>query len=109
MRKWLVLACVFTVGGASAQTPAPPVHDGQIESVTVAGSSLIGIWKLAWPQWGRLSPFGGGANWGAMSDRFCRIEPSRGDLAIRCFGGQGQFAAGTASLEGAKIHFAWAA
>ena len=97
MRKWLALACFLALPAAAA------VQDAPIETVTSNASALVGVWRIAWPQWGRAS----GA-WGPMSDRFCRIERAESDLAIRCFTdfqmGNG---IGTVKLDGAMIHFAW--
>jgi hypothetical protein len=100
MRKWLLLACIFTIDATAAQ-PSHPT-----ETVTVNASPLVGVWKLDWPQWGRIP----GNKWGPLGDRYCRIEQRKGDLAIRCLSrgnGAGNIGIGTVSLEGDRVRLAW--
>jgi hypothetical protein len=101
MRKWLMLACLLTMEGASAQ-----VSDLHVESLTVHASPMVGVWKLAWPQWGRIP----GNRWGPLGDRYCRIGERRGDLEIHCLtrgGGANNIAQGAVSVTEDQVSFTW--
>lgn len=98
MRKLLAPFCLLASFSAALAQDAP------VETVTSNASALIGVWKIVWPQWGRVGA------WGPMADRFCRIERDGDALAIHCFrsgGNTGSAEAGTVSLDGSSVHFAW--
>src|SRR6185312_14953671 len=95
MRRALALTMICFAGRAMAQP---------VETVTVNGSALAGIWKVDFPTSGQID-YWGRTRWGELQGNFCRIEQAGSILSVRCFPTPGRD--GTISVEGNHVHMAW--
>lgn len=94
------MAIALTVPAVAADVAQTP------ETVLVEGRALVGVWKISTPN--EISTdLVHKAQFGAMEDRFCRIDQVRDGLAVRCFAPHLYSGAGTVSVDGAKVHLAW--
>lgn len=81
-------------------------QDAPVETVNAYGSSLVGIWRVGRPSSIAVTGFFSPIKWGEERQQFCRIIANRDDLQAICTTG-GPFQAGTVSMEGNHVHFAW--
>jgi hypothetical protein len=81
MRKLVIVLSLVTwaVSAAPAQIGLPT------ESVIVSNDSLSGIWKIRMPEGWKAGVLGK-TEWGAPTDKYCRIEEFGGALTIHCPG-----------------------
>jgi hypothetical protein len=97
-RDILMGNCVLLLFLLSAPALA---QEAPMETVTVKGSTLIGIWRIDTP---RTVPKGPSRRtvWHPFHSRYCRVTADGDDLVAACLNA-------TASVEtdGSKFHFAW--
>lgn len=103
MKKRLAAAAMIAL---SVQCTAANAGEPSDETVVVEASALIGIWKISTPSEFNVS-FSQKAQFGAMVDRFCRIDRMQDDLVLGCLKPNPSNNSGTVSVHDAKIHLAW--
>jgi hypothetical protein len=74
------------------------------ETVTVYGSTLVGLWRGGLVQYLAKDSFFSPLRWGPLHDAFCRIAPRQDGLEASCLQ-LGQTA--TVTADGNHVHFAW--
>ena len=79
-------------------------QDKPVESVTVYGSTLVGVWRAGLPQYASKKGFFAPLIWGPLRDTFCRITPRKDDLDASCLQFLGQ--SPSVTVDGTHVHFA---
>jgi hypothetical protein len=95
--KWLALILCLAAIPASAQ---------QVETVTVYGGSLTGIWKVGSPSSVAIALFNE-TKWGPLQPAFCRIDYGADGYATHCFGEGLRSAGGALDMDRQHFHLAW--
>jgi hypothetical protein len=83
-----------------------PAAAQQIETVTVYGGSLSGIWKVGSPSSVGISLFGS-ATWGPLQPVFCRIDYDSDGYATHCYGPGIRGGGGALEMDKQHFHLAW--
>jgi hypothetical protein len=76
-----------------------------VETVVVKGFSLSGIWKIGEPDFVVLNGLGS-AQFGPLSDRYCRVEQTGKRLEVACLG-PFILKDGEGTLEETTLHIRW--
>ena len=91
---------LLTLGFALPAT----AQDKPVESVTVYGSTLVGVWRAGLPLYAGKASIFSPLIWGPLRDTFCRITPRQNDLEASCLQLFGQNP--TVTTDGTHVHFA---
>jgi hypothetical protein len=76
-----------------------------VETVEVKGFSLSGIWKIGEPDFVKLNDLGS-ADFGPLSDRYCRVEQTGKSLEVACLG-PFLLKDGEGTLDEGMLHLRW--
>ena len=92
MKRLLALTLLLSAPALAEDVPT--------ETVTVKGSTLVGIWQIETP---RTPTIGKKTVWHPAQTRYCRVAAAGGELVVNCL----DFAGGSVEEDHDKFHFAW--